>query len=715
MLPEIADGKVVSRYRLGPSELTGRVVSTAQATRAAGRPRAGRSRSNFTSEGGKQFDDLAKAYYQQSIAIVLDGVVKSAPKIQDADSTARPRSTAAAAASASARPRTSPSCCGTARCRCSSSGRRCRRCRPPSARTRCGRPHRRHHRPRPGPALHARSTTGPSGMVVLLGLARLGACCMYSIVTLLGETSGLALSLAGATGIIVSVGVTVDSYVVYFERLKDEIRSGKTLRSSVDRGFTRAYRTILAADTRRSSAPGCCTGSPSARCGASPSSSGCRRCSTSSSPTSSPGRSCRSSGRSRFFTEARWFGVARGLAAARREVRRDATDDRPSAASGTGCTTARRRSTSSAAAAVVHRSRPSSSSSASSRSALAGLNFGIDFEGGTSWEVRGHERLGHGGPRRDGERRAAATPRSSASAARRSACRPTSRGTGDRAPGASRQGHRQAGRARQGVDRRRQRQRRRAVVGRRDLEQGPARAHLLLPRHLRLHHASGSSGRWRWPRWPPWCTTSSSPSACTPLRLRGHAGDGHRLPHHPRLLAVRHHRRVRQGRGEHRGPGRVRAHDLRRHGEPVDEPGADAVAEHLAGGHPADPVDAGRRRVRARRDDARGLRPGPAHRPAHRRLLVDLHRLAGPRHAQGARAALRRRSASGWRPAARAAARRSRRPRPPRRWAPAAPATARAASAPAAAPRPGRPDPRPRSARSLVGHRRRGRKRGRRR
>jgi preprotein translocase subunit SecD len=85
------------------------------------------------------------------------------------------------------------------------------------------------------------------GLVVWLGLAVSGAL-MYSIVTLLGQTSGLALSLSGATGIIVSVGVTVDSYVVYFERLKDEIRSGKTLRSSVDRGFARAYRTILAAD-----------------------------------------------------------------------------------------------------------------------------------------------------------------------------------------------------------------------------------------------------------------------------------------------------------------------------------------------------------------------------------------------------------------------------------------------------------------------------------
>ena len=47
---------------------------------------------------------------------------------------------------------------------------------------------------------------------------------------------------------VVSVGVTVDSYVVYFERLKDEVRSGKTVRSSVETGFRRSFRTIVAAD-----------------------------------------------------------------------------------------------------------------------------------------------------------------------------------------------------------------------------------------------------------------------------------------------------------------------------------------------------------------------------------------------------------------------------------------------------------------------------------
>ncbi|MGQ0804059.1 MAG: protein translocase subunit SecD [Actinomycetota bacterium] len=85
------------------------------------------------------------------------------------------------------------------------------------------------------------------GLVVLVGLA-LTAAATYSLIAYLGDSIGLALTLAGVTGLIVSVGVTVDSYVVYFERLKDEVRSGKTVRSSVDRGFARSFQTILAAD-----------------------------------------------------------------------------------------------------------------------------------------------------------------------------------------------------------------------------------------------------------------------------------------------------------------------------------------------------------------------------------------------------------------------------------------------------------------------------------
>ena len=51
------------------------------------------------------------------------------------------------------------------------------------------------------------------------------------------------------TGLIVSIGITVDSYIVYFERLKDETRSGRSVRTSLDRGFASAWRTVLAADT----------------------------------------------------------------------------------------------------------------------------------------------------------------------------------------------------------------------------------------------------------------------------------------------------------------------------------------------------------------------------------------------------------------------------------------------------------------------------------
>jgi len=85
------------------------------------------------------------------------------------------------------------------------------------------------------------------GLVVVLGLGLTGML-FFTLISYLSTSQGLTLTLAGVTGIIVSVGITVDSYVVFFERLRDELRSGKTLRSSVDRGFARAFRTILAAD-----------------------------------------------------------------------------------------------------------------------------------------------------------------------------------------------------------------------------------------------------------------------------------------------------------------------------------------------------------------------------------------------------------------------------------------------------------------------------------
>ena len=85
------------------------------------------------------------------------------------------------------------------------------------------------------------------GLVVVIGICMSGAF-IYAITTLLSATEGLALTLSGVIGLIVSVGVTADSCVVYFERLKEEIRIGRTVRTSVEKGFNRAFRTILAAD-----------------------------------------------------------------------------------------------------------------------------------------------------------------------------------------------------------------------------------------------------------------------------------------------------------------------------------------------------------------------------------------------------------------------------------------------------------------------------------
>jgi preprotein translocase subunit SecD len=85
------------------------------------------------------------------------------------------------------------------------------------------------------------------GLVVVIGIAVSGAL-LYSITTLLSYSDNLTLTLSGVIGLIVSVGVTADSCVVYFERLKEEIRAGRTVRTSVEKGFKRAFRTVLAAD-----------------------------------------------------------------------------------------------------------------------------------------------------------------------------------------------------------------------------------------------------------------------------------------------------------------------------------------------------------------------------------------------------------------------------------------------------------------------------------
>ncbi len=86
------------------------------------------------------------------------------------------------------------------------------------------------------------------GLIAMLGLSVFGSL-LLTVISLMSRYQGTTLTLAGVTGIIVSVGITSDSYIVFFERIKEEHRRGRPLRTAVDQGFSRAFRTILTADT----------------------------------------------------------------------------------------------------------------------------------------------------------------------------------------------------------------------------------------------------------------------------------------------------------------------------------------------------------------------------------------------------------------------------------------------------------------------------------
>lgn len=250
ILPELEDGNVVSRYQLGPALATGQIIGTAN---AAFNPDNSEWQVDFrtTKSGASKFDEIAAKCNPAGalcptgrLAIVLDSVVVSAPTIQTANFGGRGQISGSFTQGEAKRlalvlrfgalpvqlePQTVQRVSAT-----------------------LGKD-----------SLRAGMVAGLAGLglvllyiifyyralgvIVLMGLS-VSAALLWSIIAFLGVSNGLALSLAGATGIIVSVGVTVDSYVVYFERLKDELKSGKTIRSSVDRGFSRAYRTIVAAD-----------------------------------------------------------------------------------------------------------------------------------------------------------------------------------------------------------------------------------------------------------------------------------------------------------------------------------------------------------------------------------------------------------------------------------------------------------------------------------
>lgn len=237
------NGKVTQRMQLAPAVLTGEVVKTANAAFDQSN-NTWYVQLQLTSKGSPQFDAMAAANKDKQVAIVLDGVIKSAPTIQAVSFNGKPTITGDftqkeardlalvlrfGALPVQLKEQTVETVSAT-----------------------LGKD-----------SLKAGILAGlvglglvllymifyyrALGLVVVFGLM-VSASLLWAIIAYLGTHNGLALSLAGATGIIVSIGVTVDSYVVFFERLKDEIKSGKTIRSSVDQGFKKAYRTVRAAD-----------------------------------------------------------------------------------------------------------------------------------------------------------------------------------------------------------------------------------------------------------------------------------------------------------------------------------------------------------------------------------------------------------------------------------------------------------------------------------
>jgi preprotein translocase subunit SecD len=250
VLPNLTRSKTARRYILGPAELKGNVVSDASAQPPQG-VGSWMVDIEFNKAGSKQWDDMARKYYCPDgganctrVAVELDGVVLSAPTINAQEFNGRAQ-ISGSFTSASARNLATSLRYGSLPVRLE----------PATVQTvsaTLGRD-----------SLRAGLLTGglgialvcsymifyyrKLGLIVVAGLLLSGALT-WTIISFLGAKSGLALSLSGAVGIIVSVGITVDSYVVYFERMRDEMRGGKTLAASVDKAFLGAWRTILSAD-----------------------------------------------------------------------------------------------------------------------------------------------------------------------------------------------------------------------------------------------------------------------------------------------------------------------------------------------------------------------------------------------------------------------------------------------------------------------------------
>ena len=238
-----------TKYILGPAEVVGRQVSKASAGLDTQAGNVWTVLLTFNGEGTKAFGDITKrvtslASPQNQVAIVLDGVVVSAPRINEAI----PSGNAQITGSFTQQEATDlANVLKYGALPLAFDRGEVQQISPTLGKDQ----------------LHAGLLAGGLGLLLVLlyiflfyrglGIVSAGSLIIAGAITyttflLLGKTIGFTLTLAGIAGAIVSIGITADSFIVYFERIRDEVREGRSLRSAVESGWVRARRTILVAD-----------------------------------------------------------------------------------------------------------------------------------------------------------------------------------------------------------------------------------------------------------------------------------------------------------------------------------------------------------------------------------------------------------------------------------------------------------------------------------
>lgn len=250
VLQEVVDGEVLFTYQLGPSEATGEIVSTARAQLSPqGEWTVGLE---VTSAGIDAFNSVASRCFSRDVtcptgqlAIVLDSQVVSAPTIQQASFERD-----GIQISGSFTERDAKDLALVLRYGSLPVALETQQTQEVSATL-------------GNDSLNAALVAGFVGLLLvfaymvlyyrLLGLVAMGSLAvsgalLWTVVAWLGETRGLALTLAGITGIIVSIGIAVDSNVVFYEHLKEDVSRGRTVRTAVKGSFDHAFGTIVKAD-----------------------------------------------------------------------------------------------------------------------------------------------------------------------------------------------------------------------------------------------------------------------------------------------------------------------------------------------------------------------------------------------------------------------------------------------------------------------------------